>query len=423
MKGPVADFVMSTDELCLYESVTVEITDSSDVAYFMWDFGNGVDSAMTNPLTYAYGQIPFGGATNIQLITWSADSACFATTQYPIQVNQTIADFHRNDDVAFEDTIHCFGIIDAFTNMSIEATNYLWDLGNGYQTPVPDFNYNYPVGGEFEITLYASNAITGCSDTLSKPMQIYPEMVVGADDGLACDGDTIFLSSFGGDTYAWSPSANVNDPNAQFPYVTISENSDMSVLITDTNFCSQTLFIDADYIFEPEQFHWNDTIIDFGTQLAVPYDTELYHYYTWTSSSGNECSTCGTDYFYPGSSDVFSLTITDELNCYAQVFNYNVTVLSDLLFYMPNAFTPNGDGVNDYFHPVMTRFIERNYRFSIWDRTGNLIWETIDPNEKWDGNTNRTNYYAETEVFVWKVRVNSVKSIAQEFTGSVTLVR
>ncbi len=423
IEGPVADFLMSADQICLYDPVSLTMIDTSDVSYYMWDFGNGSDSSMVNPVTYYYDQIPSGGATFIQLITWSADSACSSTTQYPFLVNNTIADFELNNEVFLEDTIHCFGIRDTLTNTSIDATNYYWSLGNGYFTIQENVQYLYPEGGDYVITLIASNNSTGCSDTISKNITIHPEMEVSGTDGLACSGDTIFVAAYGGETYLWSPANYVNDPNSQFPYVTNTQNSELLVLITDINNCSEEVIVQADYIYQPPLTSWSDTTINFGTALDFQYEYEDYHFYDWFNSSGSNCGVCGDATFSPNNSDVFGLAVTDELNCYVDTFYFVVTVLSDMLFYMPNAFTPNGDGLNDLFHPVITRALPEDFNFLIWNRSGQLIWETNDINEKWPGNLNDGNYYSENELYVWKVFVKDLFAHRHEFTGHVVLLR
>lgn len=423
IEGPVADFILSTDEICLYDSVSMEITDSTDVSYFTWEFGNGEDSSMVNPVTYYYDQIPEGGSTNIQLITWSADSTCTATTEYPFQVNLTLADFNRNNELAFEDTVHCFGIADTLTNLSTGATDYAWFLGNGFVTTSEDVVYNYPQGGIFDIILIAENDVTGCVDTISKPLQVYPEMEISAPNGLSCLEDTLFLAAYGGEAYSWEPSDLVSDPISQFPYLLGTADTDLTVFVTDSNNCTESLELMAEFIRPPVAPTWADTVIDFGTFLDFGYDAGSYQFLSWFDEAGVNCANCGIAYFVPQDDDIYGVSVTDILTCYADTFYFNVEVLDDLLFWMPNAFSPNEDGVNDQFFPVITRAKSEGYHLMIFNRYGEMIWDTDDINEKWNGNSEGSEYYAQPQVYVWKVVVQDLKSIFHEFTGSVTLVR
>lgn len=73
-------------------------------------------------------------------------------------------------------------------------------------------------------------------------------------------------------------------------------------------------------------------------------------------------------------------------------------------FFIPNAFTPNGDGDNDIFKPVVNEHLS-NYVFCIYSRWGELIFKTTDPSEGWDGNTSG-DIGAGVGVYVWEIRYN-----------------
>ncbi|MEM9050903.1 MAG: gliding motility-associated C-terminal domain-containing protein, partial [Bacteroidota bacterium] len=423
IEGPVADFVLSTDEICLYDSVSMELIDSTDVSYFSWEFGNGVDSAMVNPVTYYYNLIPSGGSTNIQLITWSADSTCSATTEYPFTVNNTIADFSRNNETTLEDTIHCFGVTDVLTNSSIDATTYFWNMGNGTSFFTEDVTYKYITGGTFDISLIALNNNTGCSDTLVKPITVHPPMQTSVDNGLSCIYNTLYLGAYGGETYLWQPAFAVNDSSSQFPFLTIEQDIDLTVQITDTNNCSQIRTVFANYIRPAEEPSWTDTIIDFGTPIDFEYQEGPYQFHDWFSSSVNICDGCDGFGITPDDSEVYGVIVTDELSCFVDTFFFDITVEDEMLFWMPNAFTPDGDGINDLFFPEVTRALPDGYQMLIFNREGTLIWETEDIQAKWAGNASGSNYFADPEMFVWKVRIQDLRSISQEFMGTVTLIR
>jgi gliding motility-associated-like protein len=423
IEGPVADFELSTNEICLYDSVTMQITDSVDVAFFSWEFGNGQDSAMVNPLTYYYDIIPQNGSTNIQLVTWSADSACSAAAEIPFQVNLTLAGFDRNNEIAFEDTVHCFGLQDELTNTSVGATDYIWDLGNGLVSTDENTSVTYQSGGFYDITLVASNETTGCLDSIIKPIQVFPKMNVSAEDGLTCEGDTLYLSAFGGESYLWQPGGALNDSLSQFPYLTAQENTELIVLITDTNDCSKSVELSAEYIRPANTPLWSDTVVNFGSTVHFDYPLQPYHSHNWFGPNLNGCSTCSFGFLTPNSDITFGLSVTDELSCFVDTFYFQFTVLDELLFWMPNSFTPNSDGVNDYFFPEITRAKSDGYQFMIFNRNGQLIWETNDINEKWNGAFEESSFYGSTQMYVWKVRVQNLRSEFQEFSGHVTLLR
>jgi gliding motility-associated-like protein len=112
----------------------------------------------------------------------------------------------------------------------------------------------------------------------------------------------------------------------------------------------------------------------------------------------------------------------NEVGCYDSTF-YTVVVLEELLFYVPNSFTPNGDGTNDIFLPVMTSGFDRDsYTLSIYNRWGEEIFLTNDPEEGWDGTY--MGVEAQIGVYTWKINFGAFQNEdAFEHVGHVTLVK
>ena len=98
-------------------------------------------------------------------------------------------------------------------------------------------------------------------------------------------------------------------------------------------------------------------------------------------------------------------------------------VVNDLYnFYVPNAFTPDNDGINDYFYPLGEGVSAANYKMYIFDRWGTQLFESDDMNTAWDG-TFQGNKLKQ-EVYVWKIEnENSITGERNEYIGHVVLVR
>jgi len=78
-----------------------------------------------------------------------------------------------------------------------------------------------------------------------------------------------------------------------------------------------------------------------------------------------------------------------------------ISLIQELIYYIPNAFTPDADEINNIFSPIfVSGFDPLGYKFSIFDRWGELIWETSDPWSSWDG---RYNGYLTEGTFIWRV--------------------
>ena len=97
---------------------------------------------------------------------------------------------------------------------------------------------------------------------------------------------------------------------------------------------------------------------------------------------------------------------------------------SQLLVYVPNAFSPNFDGTNDVFKPVISGPELEFYELIVLDRLGKEVFHSSDPNEVWNGSINGGDYLSSPNLFVYLMKVKSVESIETEtFQGHVVMIR
>jgi gliding motility-associated-like protein len=98
-----------------------------------------------------------------------------------------------------------------------------------------------------------------------------------------------------------------------------------------------------------------------------------------------------------------------------------VTILDEFLIYVPNAFTPDADEVNDVFLPIVNAVDPEKYRLYIFNRWGEMIFESQSPTTGWDGTYRGFN--APSDVYVWKIVLTDNLSNKRQYTGHVTLLR
>ena len=106
-----------------------------------------------------------------------------------------------------------------------------------------------------------------------------------------------------------------------------------------------------------------------------------------------------------------------------QSFTITLELCPNEIFYIPNAFTPDGDEKNNVFKPIITSGVDIfNYTFLIYNRWGQIVWESFNPNIGWDGTYNGT--MCQDGVYTWKLRFKTPKTDeVKEFEGSLTLIR
>jgi gliding motility-associated-like protein len=115
----------------------------------------------------------------------------------------------------------------------------------------------------------------------------------------------------------------------------------------------------------------------------------------WGDGTVTDCSQNQHDYAVAGSYTIRQI-VSNSNGCYDTAF-VDVIIRAEFNFHIPNAFTPNGDGLNDLFKPVLLGVHE--YVFRIFNRWGEQLFETRDPSEGWDGRVNGSPAPAESYVY------------------------
>lgn len=130
----------------------------------------------------------------------------------------------------------------------------------------------------------------------------------------------------------------------------------------------------------------------------------------------------GFSFFLPDSGEFEILQVVkNEFGCVDSVKSTIPVRYDFVTFYVPNAFTPNGDGRNDVFLAEANQDIIRNFELKIYNRLGNLVFETEDMDEGWDGKENgRTQPHA---TYFYNIKFRDFTGLEQEFDGYVIVVR
>jgi gliding motility-associated-like protein len=120
----------------------------------------------------------------------------------------------------------------------------------------------------------------------------------------------------------------------------------------------------------------------------------------------------------PRDSTTFTVVYTDQAGCEATDF-INIAVLNDQSLYIPNAFSPNGDGKNDELK-IYARFV-KEFNWSVFNRWGEKVFETNDINFGWDGRYKGV--LQPPSVYVYYLTVTYLNNKTVHNQGSVTLIR
>jgi gliding motility-associated-like protein len=202
-----------------------------------------------------------------------------------------------------------------------------------------------------------------------------------------------------------SPAGNGNTHSEVF---TGSSCEDIGIMITDAAGCSQSITMTDLVCVNPNpsaSFTWSPLEPMLGGTVSFENTSLGGTTYTW-DINGQGASGENVTYIIPsGIEDDFQacLEVVGPGGCMdAQC--YSVSVSSESFIFVPNSFSPDADGTNDVFAPVIAGLTsEFRYTLRIYNRWGDVIFETNDPYEVWTGNTHGGDHYAQADSYVYEL--------------------
>jgi len=335
---------------------------------------------LTNPYTFTWfddagNGVPSTESGNISVanVNPSTPTTYYAVLSDGCSINDTVSttvSINPNPQalIAAVDSSGCAPFTAQFVANSDIGVNFEFDVDcDGipeYSGPNNTFNYTYTNPGTYDVCMVVTSA-DGCFTTLSSPAMITAHSLPVANFGVTPEETTILSPSIemidysvGGATYAWD-----------FGDGTSITGVPDSILI--------------------------DTI---NTGLM----SDPTHMYS------------DTGYF-----DI-TLTLTNEFGCQS-VYTQTIHIEGDYIFFAPSAFTPNGDGKNDVFFPKGVGIDAMTYEFYVFNRWGELIFESHNKDIGWDGTHKGTP--VQIDAYVWLVRTTDDKEEPHEYIGHVTVVK
>ena len=121
---------------------------------------------------------------------------------------------------------------------------------------------------------------------------------------------------------------------------------------------------------------------------------------------------------------LFSFQLRSQNNNSDSLTAPEIKKANSYTFFIPNAFSPDDNGINDIFIPVMMGIDESDYQFWIFDKQGNLIFNVFnDPSIGWNGKIKNSIDLMQNDVYVWKVLLKDKEGVRHSFIGTVNLIR
>lgn len=349
----------------------------------------------------------------------STDSDCSMEKEIVINDDRLLASFKS-------DTLVCQGVEVAFENTSATGfSQYSWQFGDGAVSAQESPEHTYDQPGSFLSMLIATSE--NCADTVSRTIHVDERMSASftIHPDSICQGESI--------TFTPQPNEHISSVEWAFGTET-SFSDDQSLPVTHAfdrpgvfpitfsagfRVCPDTAFEASVYVYPmPYVYLGSDTdlCLDGNPLYLKNLSENPASGYTRLWNTGDTSETLKV--VHPGR---YSLTIRAEpLGCST---TETVQILKDCYIDIPNAFTPNGDGSNDYFFPrqLLSKSVAR-FSMQIFNRWGQKIFETTKVNGRgWDGRFN--NMEQPNGVYVYLIDVTYKNGRTEKYQGNVTLIR
>lgn len=435
---PAANFTLSPVTGCSPLSVTFTNTSFANFQN-SWDFDNGNVSSLQNP-SQTFTNAPGSSAVTkqIKLKVTSLNGCVDSVFRQVFLQAKPLAKFDL-------DTPACSPKLITFTNQSQGAVSYNWSFGSTATSTLSNPSHQFVNTSNNNqtqtVTLIASNAFN-CRDTSVVPVIVHPKpnfFMSALPDSGCTPLRVVFPVINGVVNYRWNfgdgNTANTASVSNVFVNTTASTRLfTVELIASDIYGCADTSNRTIKVFPKPTALFSADPLTVFVPNGSVKF-TNLSSgasTYTWSFGDGNGSNIFSPTHTYAKAGEYQTRLIARSNRGCRDTFLLpnKIMALEESFFEIPNAFTPNPNGApggfydpndlsNDVFHPNI-RGVEK-YRFSIYSRWGELLFDTKDVNEGWDG------YYkgklCTQDVYVWKITATLYDGKTINKTGDVLLLR
>ena len=425
----IPDLVLTVtpDEICEGQSVQLELTSEAELININYGSSGGSFSCMDCDLSVS--DTPPAG-----LITYSAsaeteDGDCpLSSNQVEVLVNPLpVIPNIQDEDI-------CPGEDEVTLNAGTGADNYIWTDADGnivsssnIFTASPDITTTY--------TVSATNDVGDCG-AATQQVTVFvldaPTIALQADNDFVCPGDAVIITAdtnSPAENIVWSPGGETGtDTIAVNPLVTTvysASNTACGITVSSeiTIEVSPQYVIDSTTVVPDNVFEGQPVTLTAFTTPTLPGAT-----YIWTidgqqsEQQGATITVPAPDFPLNSTADSvavgYSVQVIDMGGC--EMFSDGTFIIRPSILEIPNVFTPNGDGTNDFFGPIFSGTIEVT-SFSVYNRWGQEVYNNETPETGWDGMFKEKP--APADVYVYVVQYTDVTGEVITEKGDVTLLR
>ncbi|MCH8330848.1 MAG: gliding motility-associated C-terminal domain-containing protein [Bacteroidetes bacterium] len=348
-------------------------------------------------------------ASSMIILTVSDTNGCQDNDTMMVTVSTVFATAGVDTNICIGDSIN----ITAFGagNFSWTPNVFISDTSNYDPDFYPDSTITYYLTVTDTIGCKAFDSLIIRVDTLPVAKVLPPNSI--------CPDESIMLNAFGGDNYMWSPEESLDDASIPNPIAQPKETTTYNVIVSnkcgsDSAAVMIVVLEVADIETSPDTAIYPGNSVDLYVQGAGTYQ--------WSPDIGLDCTACPNPISTPLETIMYYVQSLDVNGC-EKTDSVLIEVIDDSFcdennIFIPNAFTPNNDGNNDILY-AYGNGLKLNV-FRIYNRWGDLVFETNDVSTGWDGKQKGKD--VNQEVFVYYLDYNC-NGKSKFIKGNVTVIR
>jgi len=415
--GAEGDFSVDKQIVCLKDSVLFTATNLVAVDSLVWQFKTG-DVSNANPVYYTYNN---EGTYYPDLILFTEQGCINELDSVQVLVTDVQAQFNfgRNNVCLTEDL--------AITDASYKAIAWSWVFGNGQiaDVQIPQ-GIQYNANGDYAVQLIVTDQY-GCKDSTEKTITVHPnpELQLSAVPLICLDSTALVTAEYNTDySIEWYKDGIAYDNNtATIEDAFINGISTYQATVKDSYGCETTQAIDVETrpypVLTQNLF---DTAVVIAEKVELIVTSDMPQHYEWSPKELIEIEDSNRIIVKTLGSVTYEVTASDT--CHTQTVRFNIEMYSSDSIpcnaKLPSAFSPNGDGENDRLQ-IRGWGLEELEFFRIYNRFGQVVFETKDLSKAWNGNFKGTPQNLDT--YSYHYRIKTYCGFILEDKGHVDLLR
>jgi len=432
VSSPTPAFITNKDTACFYSQL-FNFTDKTvfgSTYSVLWDFGDGTTATTSQYTGKTFTAV---GKKSVKLVVTTADGCKDSVSKYIEVFPVPVADFTVNTPVqCLQNNRFIFN--NTTNENGATACNYIWTISKPLKSiPTKAIVDQIFVDTGFRTIFLLAKTDKNCVSSKIQNIYVAETPIVTISGKNACVGDPVNFSSsvylnVGVPSYEWTfgDAGNSTLPNPSHTYYSANSFTVKLKVTSNLGCVGNATDLPIQAFVRPTAKFTSEYLLSRGLETDWKFTSQSIgaDNYDWTFEDGQKDYTGGPVFMTFNKTGDFKvkLYVTTNNGCFDSTSAY-IFLKPELLYHLPNTFSPNNDGLNDVWPGSnTTSFGLIKYHMVIFDRWGNIIFKTTDPSGSWDGKDMDGNMVLEG-VYAYQIDFRYIDNKIYVHKGTVTVLK